>query len=65
MRDLELQVDTLMRLCTAETASEQARAKQALRQLMEYPQLARKDPEYQIRQILLEIGTPDHLVGQH
>ena len=63
MRDLELQVDTLMRLCTAETPTEQALAKQALRQLMEYPQLARKDPEYQIRQILLELGTQDHLVG--
>lgn len=63
MRDLELQVDTLMRLCTAETLTEQARVKQELRQLMAYPQLTRKDPEYQIRQILLELGTPDHLVG--
>ena len=63
MRDLELQVDTLMRLCTAETLTEQTRVKQELRQLMAYPQLTRKDPEYQIRQILLELGTPDHLVG--
>ena len=63
MRDLELQVDTLMRLCTAETPSEQALAKQALRQLMRYPRLTRKDPEYLVRQILLELGTPDHLVG--
>ena len=63
MRDLELQVDTLMRLCTAETLSEQAQVKRELRQLMEYPQLTRKDPEYQVRQILLEMGTPDHLVG--
>ena len=63
MRNLELQVDTLMRLCTAETPTEQAKAKQALRQLMEHPQLTRKDPEYLVRQILLEMGTPDHLVG--
>ena len=63
MRDLELQVDTLMRLCTAETLTEQTRVKQELRQLMAYPQLTRKDPEYQIRQILLELGTPYHLVG--
>lgn len=63
MRDLELQVDTLMRLCTAETPAEQARAKQALRQLMAYPQLTRRDPEYVVRQVLLEMGTPDHLVG--
>ncbi|MDO5545966.1 MAG: sporulation initiation factor Spo0A C-terminal domain-containing protein [Eubacteriales bacterium] len=63
MRDLELQVDTLMRLCTAETLTEQARAKRELKQLMEYPQLNRKDPEYLVRRILLEMGTPDHLVG--
>ena len=63
MSNLELQVDTLMRLCTAETPTEQAKAKQALRQLMEHPQLTRKDPEYLVRQILLEMGTPDHLVG--
>ena len=63
MRDLELQVDTLMRLCTAETLSEQAQVKRELRQLMAYPQLTRKDPEYLVRQILLEMGTPDHLVG--
>ena len=44
MRDLELQVDTLMRLCTAETLTEQTRVKQELRQLMAYPQLTRKDP---------------------
>ena len=63
MRDLELQVDTLMRLCTAETLTEQAHVKRELMQLLKHPQLTRKDPEYQIRQILLELGTPDHLVG--
>ena len=63
MRNLQLQVDTLMRLCTAETPSEQALAKQTLRQLMEHPQLTARDPEFLVRQILLELGTPDHLVG--
>ena len=63
MRDLELQVDTLMRLCTAETLTEQAHVKRELMQLMQHPQLTRKDPEYQIRQILLELGAPDHLAG--
>ena len=63
MRDLQLQVDTLMRLCTAETPSEQARVKQKLRQLMESPQQNRQDPEYLVRKLLLEMGTPDHLVG--
>lgn len=63
MRNLELQVDTLMRLCTAETPSEAELAKQTLRQLMAHPQLTKQDPEYLVRQILLEMGTPDHLVG--
>ena len=63
MRNLELQVDTLMRLCTAETPSEAELARQTLRQLMSHPQLTKQDPEYLVRQILLEMGTPDHLVG--
>lgn len=63
MRNLELQVDTLMRLCAAETPAEQAHLRKELRQLMERPQLTRRDPEYLIRQILLDLGAPDHLVG--
>ena len=63
MRNLELQVDTLMRLCAAETSAEQAQLKQELRQLLKHPQLTKKDPEYLTRQILLDLGAPDHLVG--
>ena len=63
MRNLEFQVDTLMRLCTAETPTEQEQARQALRQMMQLPQPPSKDPEALVRQILLEMGTPDHLVG--
>ena len=63
MRNLEWQVDTLMRLCSAQTSSEQAQARQALRLLVERAQLPAMDPEYLVRQILLELGTPDHLVG--
>ena len=63
MRNLELQVDALMRLCTAQTATEQEQARQALRQMMQLPQPPSKDPEVLVRQILLELGTPDHLVG--
>ena len=63
MRNLELQVDALMRLCTAQTPTEQEQAKQALRQLMANPKPAGQDPEYLVRRILLEMGTPDHLVG--
>ena len=63
MRNLELQVDALMRLCTAQTSTEQEQARQALRQMMQLPQPPSKDPEVLVRQILLELGTPDHLVG--
>lgn len=63
MRNLELQVDTLMRLCAAETPDEQARLRQELRQLLKHPQITRKDPEYLARQVLLDLGAPDHLVG--
>lgn len=63
MRNLELQVDTLMRLCVAETGAEKAKLRQELRQLMAHPCLTGKDPEYLIRQVLLDLGAPDHLVG--
>ena len=63
MRNLELQVDALMRLCTAQTSTEQEQARQALRQMMQLSQPPSKDPEVLVRQILLELGTPDHLVG--
>ena len=63
MRNLELQVDALMRLCTAQTPTEQEQAKPALRQLMTSSKPMGQDPEYLVRRILLEMGTPDHLVG--
>ena len=63
MRNLEWQVDTLLRLCSGQTPSEQAQARQALRLLVERSVAPAMDPEYLVRQILLELGTPDHLVG--
>ena len=63
MRNLEWQVDTLMRLCSAQTPSGQAQARQALRLLVERSVAPAMDPEYLVRQILLELVTPDHLVG--
>lgn len=63
MKHLELQVDTLMRLCTAETPSEQSQLKKELRLLMEHSHLSHNDPEYLVRQVLLNLGAPDHLLG--
>ena len=65
MSILELQVDALMRLCAAEKESDRARVRAEVRQLLESRQKERysADPEYLVRQILLELGSPDHLVG--
>lgn len=63
MKNLELQVETLMRLCTAETPAEKTYLKKELRLLMQHSHLTRQDPEYLIRQILLDLGAPDHLIG--
>lgn len=63
MNNLELQVTTLMRLCTAETSTEQAQLRQELRRLLTLPQPRPADPEAYIREILLDLGAPDHLTG--
>ena len=63
MRNLELQVDTLMRLCLADSPTERGKLRKELQELMDHPQLTRKDPEYITRQVLLDLGAPDHLVG--
>lgn len=60
MSYLELQVNALMRLCTAEKEADRRRAQEELRQLMAF---APGDPEQEIRKILLELGAPEHLAG--
>ena len=65
MSILEMQVDALMRLCTAEKESDRVRVREEVRKLLENRKLGRasSDPEYLIRELLLELGAPDHLVG--
>jgi len=64
MRILEQQVNALMRLCVAEKESDRAKAREEVRRLLAKPANApNADPEYLIRQILLELGAPDHLMG--
>ena len=62
---LEMQVDALMRLCTA--CDEQARkeAREEIRYLLQGRRTAPRnpDPEYLVRELLLELGAPDHLLG--
>jgi hypothetical protein len=63
MRNLEMQVDTLMRLCAAETPAQKERLRRELLVLLNQSRINRLDPEYLTRQILLDIGAPDHLLG--
>ena len=65
MSILEMQVDALMRLCTAEKDSDRVRAREEVRKMLESRKAGHPstDPEYWIRELLLELGAPDHLVG--
>ena len=65
MSILEKQVDALMRLCTAEKESDRVQIRQEVLRMLESRKLVRAsaDPEYLIRELLLELGAPDHLVG--
>ena len=63
MSILELKVDTLLRLCAAEDPQEQKRIRRELLELMKQNGQICADPEYLVRQLLLELGAPDHLVG--
>ena len=65
MSILEMQVDALMRLCTAEKESDRARVRGEVLRMLENRKMGRasSDPEYLIRELLLELGAPDHLVG--
>jgi len=64
MSILEMQVEALMRLCTAQDqhTKEQARA-EVLHLLRGRKSVSTADPEIILRQILLELGAPDHLLG--
>ena len=65
MSILEMQVDALMRLCIADKESDRARVREEVRKMLERRKQggASSDPEYLIRELLLELGAPDHLVG--
>ncbi len=63
MDTLQMQVNTLMRLCTAQNEGERSALREDLRRMMTPGQPKETNPEKMIRQILLELGAPDHLVG--
>lgn len=65
MQTLKKQVDALMRLCTAEEERDRILAREEVRQMLRNRKTVCPscDPEYRIRELLLEMGAPDHLVG--
>lgn len=62
MNQLEMKLDALIRLATSQDKVETEAIKTELRN-MSVSTPAVPDPEYITRDILLEIGAPDHLVG--
>ena len=65
MTNLEMQVNALMRLCTAEGTLDRQRAAAEIKTMMGGVgfYMPCRDPEMLIRDLLLELGAPDHLVG--
>ncbi len=68
MGNLEIKVDALMRLCTAQTEEDRAEAMATCRGMLGNttvtPPIKEKNVEEIIRRILLELGVPDHIKGQ-
>ena len=62
MGTLEQQVRALMRLCTAQTEAERVKARTELGRLIR-EETQPSTPEEMVRQLLLELGSPDHLSG--
>ena len=64
MSILELQVEALMKLCTAADEGTRKEAREEIAYLLQRkPAAPAVDPEERVRQILLELGAPDHLLG--
>lgn len=63
MSILEQQVEALMKLCTASDEETRKEAREEIRYLLQRKPVAAADPEERLRQILLELGAPDHLLG--
>ena len=65
MTNLEMQVNALMRLCASESEAERKQAAAQVRTMLAGTgfYLPCRDPEMLVRDILLELGAPDHLVG--
>ena len=63
MSILEMQVEALMKLCTATDEAVRREAREKIRFMLQGKESVPTDPEERLRQILLEMGAPDHLLG--
>lgn len=63
MIELEKKVEAMMQLCIAENEKDRAALREEIRQYLLDRHRRNRDPEQEIRRILLELGSPDHLVG--
>ena len=59
---MQKQLEALMRLCTAEEESQRQTAKAQVLEMLADCRTA-PDPEAAIRDVLLDLGTSDHLLG--
>ncbi len=62
MITMKQQLEALMRLCTAEKESDRREAKAQVMKMLE-DSGTEADPETVVREVLLELGAPDHLSG--
>ena len=68
MSNLEMKVDALMRLCTAETEEGRAEAMATCRKILDgsaavAPPVPERNMDAAIRRMLLDLGVPDHVLG--
>ena len=62
MKELEMRMETVMRLCVAENEREREILREKIRSYLGQPGEDRQT-EREIRRLMLELGAPDHLAG--
>ena len=62
MKELEMRMETVMRLCVAENEREREILREKFRSFLGQPGEDRQT-EREIRRLMLELGAPDHLAG--
>lgn len=65
MNTLETKMAAVLRLLTAESDADRQAARNEIISMMDgaHPIASPADPEAAVRQVLLELGAPDHLLG--